>query len=176
MTSPVPDVRTVQAFKAPYYQVTIDWSLLGDGTLDDSQALATGVVVALGTDALADPTDELPDPNSTNRAGWWGDLDCDVIWNGWPIGSKVWLYRRSAILPAQARLGSTVMRIKNAIYAAIQPFVDARIASTFDLYVERVDKQRIDALLQIFKGPTLVVDLRYSILWDELQQQSTMNQ
>jgi hypothetical protein len=68
-----------------------------------------------------------------------------------------------------------VIRIKNAIYAAIQPFIVARIASSFDAYVERVDKQRIDSRIRIYKGPTPVIDLRYSILWDELQQSQQMS-
>jgi phage gp46-like protein len=169
MVSPVPDIRDVQAFKPPFYGVSVDWSLLNDGTLDDTQALATAIVVALGTNTLADIDDQLPDPDSTDRCGWWGDLECDTIWNGWTIGSRLWLYRRSAILPAQSRQGSTVANIRNAIFAAIQPFITLRIASSFDAYVERVDKQRIDARIRIFKGPTPVIDMRYSILWDELQ-------
>ena len=97
MISTVPDVRLVQNTQFPRYSVTIDWNLLGDGTLDDTQALATAIIVALGTNALADATDEMPDPDSTDRAGWWGNLDADVIWNGWDIGAKLWLLRRSAI-------------------------------------------------------------------------------
>src|SRR5215471_18978874 len=30
MTSTVPDVRLVQSFRPPYYEVTIDWQLLDD--------------------------------------------------------------------------------------------------------------------------------------------------
>lgn len=167
--SPVPDIRTVQAFKAPYYQVTIDWSLLQDGTLDDTQALATAIVVALGTNGLADVDDELPDPDSTDRCGWWGDLDCDTIWNAWPIGCKLWLFRRSAIRPPQAKSGQTIALIRNAIYAAIQPYVTAQIISTFDAYVARVDRQRVDADIIIYKGPTPAIQMRYTVLWDELQ-------
>jgi phage gp46-like protein len=173
VASPLPDVRTVQAFKAPYYQVTIDWQLLVDGTLDDTQALATAVVVALGTDGLADIDDELPDPDSTDRAGWWGDYQAEQIWNGWPIGSKIWLLRRSAIRPVQSLRGATVSHVRMYLYQAIQPFVDLRIISRFDGLVERVDTQRIDALVRLFKGPTPVIDMRYSLLWDEQQQASS---
>ena len=170
MTSPVPDIRLAQSFQSPFYQVSVDWVLLGDGTLDDTQALATAIVVALGTNALADVTDELPDPDSTDRCGWWGDLDCDTIWNAWPIGSKLWLLRRSAIELAQSRQGSTVIKVKNYIAAAIQPFVDARIISSYDAYVVRLDTQRIDSRIVIYRGPTPVIDMRYAILWDELQR------
>ena len=141
MASTVPDVRLVQDTRFPRYSVTIDWNLLGDGTLDDTQALATAVIVALGTNALADATELLPDPDSTDRAGWWGDYDADTIWNAWPIGAKLWLLRRSAIESVASRQGSTVARVLAYVRLAIQPFVDQQIASRFDASAERVDKR-----------------------------------
>jgi hypothetical protein len=41
------------------------------GTLDDREELATAGRVALGTDARAGELDTLPDPDSTDRRGWW---------------------------------------------------------------------------------------------------------
>jgi phage gp46-like protein len=169
MASPVPDIRLRQTFEAPFYQVGIDWVLLDNGTLDDSQALATAIVVALGTNGLASVDDVLPDPDSTDRCGWWGDLDADIIWNAWPIGSLLWLMRRSAIQSAGNRQGPTVVMIKNYIYQAIQPFVDNRIISTYDVGVARTDQQTIEAIIRIYKGPQPVISMRYTIDWDELQ-------
>lgn len=166
----VPDIRIVQNRLFPKYSVTCDWSLLDDGRLDDRQALATAVIVALGTDGLAAIDDILPDPDSTDRAGWWGDLDADVIWNGWPIGSKLWLLRRSKILPLTSGLGATTTLVDGYIRTAIQPFVDRRICTAFDVWVTRVDKQRIDALVRIYRGPLPEIELRYAIVWDELVQ------
>jgi phage gp46-like protein len=37
------------------------------------------VKLALLTDAIADPADILPDPDSNDRRGWWGDLDAETI-------------------------------------------------------------------------------------------------
>jgi phage gp46-like protein len=165
----VPDIRLVQANFFPNQQsVTVDWLLKPDGTLDDTQALATAVIVALGTDALAAPDDILPDPDSNDRAGWWGDLDAGLIWNGWPIGSKLWLLRRSKITPAEASTGSTLALVETYIRDAIQPFVDRKICSSFDVWVTRVDKQRIDALLRIYRGPQPEIQLRYAVLWDAM--------
>ena len=65
----VPDIRLIQNNLFPKYSVTLDWSLLPDGTLDDTRALATSVCVALGTNGLADVNEALPDPDSTNRCG-----------------------------------------------------------------------------------------------------------
>jgi phage gp46-like protein len=165
--SPVPDIRIVQNLDFPKYSVTVDWSLREDGTLDDTEALATGVVIALGTNSLADIDDQLPDPDSTDRCGWWGDLECDTIWNAWPIGSKLWLMRRAAILPSDAKQGSTLVHIRNYIFTCLQPFVDNKICSSFDATVTRIDKQRIDAIIQIYRGPKTMIELRFQILWDE---------
>ncbi len=167
-TYSVPDIRLVQNTQFPKYSVTLDWSLLPNGTLDDTQALATAVCVALGTNALAGPQDELPDPDSNERCGWWGDLDAELIWNGWPIGSKLWLLRRSKIAPASAQQGSTLMMVENYIRDAIQPFVDHKICSSFAIWTTRVDTQRIDALLRIYRGPLPPIELEYQVLWDSL--------
>jgi phage gp46-like protein len=167
-TYSVPDIRLVQNTQFPKYSVTLDWSLLPNGTLDDTQALATAVCVALGTNALAGPQDALPDPDSNDRCGWWGDLDAELIWNGWPIGSKLWLLRRSKIAPASAAQGSTLMMVENYIRDAIQPFVDHKICSSFAIWTTRVDTQRIDALLRLYRGPLPPVELEYQVLWDSL--------
>jgi phage gp46-like protein len=128
-------------------------------------ALATAVVVALGTNAIASLDDRLPDPDSTNREGWWGDLDADVIWNGWPIGTKLWLMRRSAIESSQGKYGSTQTLIMNYIRDAIQPFVDRKIATRYQIMSMRVDKQSIDAVIRLYRGPTAAIDLMYQMLW-----------
>src|SRR6516165_7550894 len=164
----VPDVRLVQNNLFPKYSVTVDWALLPDGTLDDTQALATAIIVALGTNGLASDYDILPDPDSNDRMGWWGDLDAQLIWNGWPIGSKLWLLRRSSITPPQARVGSTLAMVENYIKMAIQPFVDRKICSSFTVNAARVDTQRIDARIVIYRGPPPEIELQYAILWDAL--------
>jgi phage gp46-like protein len=165
----VPDIRLVQNNVFPNYSVTVDWSLQADGTLDDRQALATAVIVALGTNALADVADILPDPDSTDRQGWWGDLDAQLIWNAWPIGSKLWLLKRSKITDATARQGSTMARVQNCIRAAIQPFVDRKICSGFDIWTTKVNTQRIDALIRIYRCPLPDIELQYAVLWDAMQ-------
>jgi phage gp46-like protein len=164
-----PDIRLVQSFTFWQYSVLIDWQLLDDGTLDDTQALCTAVVVALGTDALASLEDLLPDPDSTDRAGWWGDMDAEEIWNGWDIGSKLWLLRRSAILPSESFVGATLTWVGTYIYNALQPFVTRRICSGFEITSIREDKQRIDATIQIYRGPRTAVELQYQVLWQGIK-------
>ena len=156
------------ATRDAFGRVSLDRRLLADGTLDDFQALHTAVAVALGTNALASVDDILPDPDSSDRQGWWGDMDADVIWNGWPIGSKLWLLQRSAISSPDFKQGSTMTKITNYIKNCMQPFVDRKIASQFDVVSVRVDAQRIDAQVRLFRGPKAAVDLMFQILWTEI--------
>jgi phage gp46-like protein len=176
----MPDIRIVQNTDFPqtgyqnasvgHYSVTCDWSLLGDGTLDETQALATAIVVALGTDALASESDILPDPDSTDRMGWWGDLDAQEIWDGWPIGCKLWLLKRDKIVGSEARQGATVTRVEQYIKAAIQPFIDRRIGSRFEVRADRVGKEQINAIVRIYRGPLLEIDLQYQVIWEGIQE------
>lgn len=160
------DIRLIQNTEFPKYSVTVDWSLLGDGTLDDTQALATAIIVALGTDRLADDSDLMPDPDDTDRRGWWGDYDAEEIWDGWPIGSRLWLLQRDKITGSGAQRGPTTVRIEHYIYEAIQPFLDRRIGSQMFVETTRHGDSRIDALVRIYRGPTLEIELRYAVLWE----------
>jgi phage gp46-like protein len=167
----MPDIRIIQNTLFPKYSVTCDWNLLADGTLDDTQALATAVIVALGTDALADVDDILPDPNSTDRMGWWGDLNADVIWGGWPIGSRLWLLKRSKITTSESQQGSTLTLVEQYIREAISPFIQRRIGSAMYVEATRIDTQQINALIRLYRGPKTEVELLFQILWDELPLQ-----
>jgi phage gp46-like protein len=164
LSAPI-DIRLVTTNVFPAYSVVLDWQLLADGTLDDTMALQTAVAVALGTNALAGPDDDLPDPDSTDRQGWWGDLDAAAIWGAWPIGSKLWLLRRHAILPQGSKIGATQVWINTYITNALQPFVDNHICSAFEVANIRADKQRIDALIRMYRGPKPAIELKYQALW-----------
>jgi phage gp46-like protein len=165
----VSDIRLVQSGEFPYQtEVSVDWLLLGNGTLDETEALASAVIVALGTDRLATPQDENPDPDSTDRRGWWADMDAEEIWGGWPIGCRLWTLQRSAITGPGALRGSTLVRIEYMIREALQPFIDLRICSRVDVKATRVDKHRIQAFVRIYRGPEIAIELRYQILWSEI--------
>src|SRR5262245_42187721 len=158
----MPDIRLIQSPEAfPRYSIPIDWLLLDDGTLDDSQALVTAVIVALGTDRLASPDDILPDPDSNGRAGRWGDMDAEGRFNGWPIGTKLWLLKRTKIVGADNPEGATITRVEDYIREALQPFVDQRICSAFDVEAWRVGTEQIDAAVIMYRGPKRPVELRF---------------
>jgi phage gp46-like protein len=166
---PMPDIRIVQNTWFPRYSVTCDWNLLSDGTLDDTQALATAIIVALGTNALAQPDDELPGFDG-DMQGWWGNLDAELIWGGWPIGSRLWELKLSKITGTDAIEGATVTRVEQYIREAIQPFIQRRIGSAIYVEATRVGLEQIVALVRIYRGPMLEIELQYQILWDEIPQ------
>lgn len=165
------DIRLVQNTVFPGQGVVqIDWLLLADGTLDATQELATSIIVALGTDRLAEPGDLLPDPDDTDRRGWWGDYQAE-IWDGWPVGSRLWLLQRDKIEGPGSRRGATTVRVEQYIREAIQPFIERRIGSSFEVEATRVGRQEIDALIRIYRGPVLEIELRYAILWEGMVTQ-----
>lgn len=147
--------------------VTMDLLLLDNGRLDEREELATSVRVALGTDALAGPNDILPDPDSTDRRGWWGDFEADEIWGGWPIGCKNWLLTRAKITDVPSAEGSTLQRARQYTIDALRPFVEKRVASNVGAEAIRVGLERIEVTAQLFRGPKLEIDLNYQALWQE---------
>lgn len=145
--------------------LTLGWLMQPlDGT-DQSGELASAVIVALGTDRRADEADELPALDSDDRRGWWGDTDAVEIWDGWPIGCRVWLLARSAIRSAGARQGSTLALAETYAYEALQPLIARGIASRVVVAAERVGTERIDAVVTIYRGPRDAVALRFQNLW-----------
>lgn len=144
----------------------MDWVLTPEGLSEDEE-LASAVRVALGTDALANPEEILPDPDSTDRRGWWGDLDAEVIWDGWPIGTKNWLLLRSKITEFGSAEGATVVRAERYTYEALRPFIDKGIASRIDVEGVRVGRQEIDVHVKMYRGPLRAIQLTFAYLWDQ---------
>ena len=149
----------------PFQAVTLDLLLTPAGQLDTADELATAVTVALMTDALAGPDDELPDSRDTDRRGWWGDADAEEIWDGWPIGSKLWLLARTTITGVKARKGATTVQVEDYIREALQPFLDRKITTRLDVSVVRAGVERLTARIVMYRGDQRLLDLRYADLW-----------
>lgn len=147
--------------------VTFDFLMLDTGMLDETEELATAARVALGTDKMADERDVLPDPDSTDRRGWWGDFEAELIWGGWPIGTKNWLLSRAKITQSPSEEGSTLERARRYTQEALQPFIEKRIATQMSVVANRTELQRIEVVAQIYRGPTREIDLRYQLLWQQ---------
>lgn len=147
---------------------TMDFLMKDYGALDESEQLATAIRVALGTDRLADMQEVLPDPDSSDRKGWWGDLDAEAIWGGWPIGTRAWLLSRAKILDIPSAEGSTLLRAEQYTREALQPFIDRRIATYVTVQARRTDLERIEVEVVMYRGPEDEINLRYQYLWDEI--------
>jgi phage gp46-like protein len=131
------DIRYKQQLDFPAYAVTLNWLMTDQNLIADGFDLQSAVIIALGTDALAPPSEELPDPESTDRKGWWGDYEAEEIWGGWPVGCLLWLLRRAKITGSTAQSGSTVSRADGWTRDAMRPFIDNRIASRIDVEAQR---------------------------------------
>jgi phage gp46-like protein len=162
------DIRIVNT--ADLRGTVMQW-LLTDVTtamLDDREELATAIRLALGSDAMSRADEILPDPDSTDRRGWWGDLDAELIWDGWPLGCKNWLLLRAKINPAYSSEGATVERARIYTLQALQPFVDKRVCTRVEVSAERQGKERINVFAVIYRGPLPEIELRFQILWGDL--------
>jgi phage gp46-like protein len=162
------DVRFLQQLDFPAYAVELDWLMTDQNLIGDGYDLQSAVIVALGTDSLAPPDEELPDPDATDRRGWWGDMDADEIWGGWPVGCLLWLLTRAKISGPGTEGGSTIAKAEGWTHDAMDHFIDRRVASRVDVAAAQIDTQRIDVEVIVYRGPEAEVDLRYSELWDAL--------
>lgn len=159
------DVRIASTGDGLVEAVTLDLLLTPLGDLDARNDLATAMTVALCTDARAEPDDVLPTPGDDDRRGWWADLDAAAIWDGWPIGSRLWLLSRTAIAGPGAQRGATTVQIEDYIREALQPFLDRQIATGLDVAVARVGLDRIEAAVTLIRGPGDAIELRFADLW-----------
>jgi len=162
------DIRFLQQLDFPAYAVQLDWLLSDQNLIEDGYDLQSAVIVALGTDSLAPVSEPLPDPDATDRAGWWGDLDAELIWDGWPVGCKLWLLRRAKIVGPGAEGGSTIAKADGWTREAMKPFTDHLVASRIDVLADQLAIDRIDVGVVLYRGPTPTVELRYAELWDDL--------
>lgn len=164
----MPDLKIRQDTTSPAERVWLDFVQAPDGLLAEGAALEAAAIVALGTEGRALADDVLPDPDDTDRRGWWGDLDAPAIWDGWPIGCRLWVLQRSKITGPLAREGDTLVRVEAMLHEAFQPFVERRICSRYTVDVMRHGRERIEARVRLYRGPDDAIELRFHDLWDEL--------
>lgn len=162
------DIRYLQQLDFPAYAVSLDWLLTDQNLIADGYDLQSAVIIALGTNALAPPDEQLPDPDSTDRAGWWADMDAEELWGGWPVGCPLWLLRRAKIVGPGTRGGATVARVDGWVRDAMRPFVTNRIASRIDVAAEQTGIDRIDVAVIIYRGPDPPIELRFADMWQAL--------
>lgn len=168
----MPDIRLREATIpqppfSPPFTVGIDWAIAME-SIDETQALASAIIVALGSDRLAAVTDKLPDNLSNDRRGWWGDMDALEVWNGWVLGTRLWTMQRDKITDAGYRYGATTAKAENYAKECIRPFQERGIISNFTVKAIKMSVQRVDLLITLMRTLSPDVSLEFQFLWDEL--------
>lgn len=143
--------------------MTGDW-LLAPPDLDGSRQLVTAVACALFTHRTARDDDPLPVAGGSRR-GWWADHQAAVIWQGWPIGSRLWLLSREK----QTEL--TRGRAEEYIREALDPFVTIGLVAGYDLTVAWFAPERLGAEITFYRGRDRIA-VRFETLWDDLDGQA----
>lgn len=151
----------------PPFTVRLDWMFTLAAGDNQDYRLANLVIIALNTDRRALPTDTLPQLHSDDLRGWWGDTNAKQIWGGWPIGTRLWTMTRDKITTSAARQGSTVEKARRFIKEALDPIVQARIASKYDIALQQVGIERISGGITIYRGPKSAIALNFQDLWSD---------
>ena len=144
-----------------------DWSLAG-GDLVSDQSLLSAILIALFTDRLAAPDDELPD-QSGDRRGWWGDAPLDQTARPAKadlIGSRLWLLVRQK--QTEAVLTKAIGWAREALQWLIDDGVAQRVTVVGEWGGLWVLKLGITLSRITSNGGT--VDQRYDVTW-----KATMN-
>jgi phage gp46-like protein len=52
---------------------------------------------------------------------------------------------------------------------ALQPLIDRRICSHIDVEATRASIERINVMIKVYRGPQLLIELRFQNLWDGIR-------
>ena len=161
----------VDEAEEPYRAPDLGWDgIVGDlilnpldhveapGDLRAEQGLATQVLICLMTDRRVEAS-ELRDGDE-NR-GWIGD-SFDVVDGETPIGSRLWLLRRSSLYPG--------IEIKAQDYAreALQPLIDQGAVAKIDV-TATVGTNRLDLAVALYgRNGAQVYSSKFELLWRQI--------
>ena len=104
--------------------------LFPSNDLETENGLATSVIISLFSDKRASGEDTLPDPNSTDKRGFWGDLVLPAV-EGDQLGSKLWLLERSKTIQ------EVMESAEQYIEESLKWMIDDGIVLGIDIDVER---------------------------------------
>ncbi|MBB3608678.1 phage GP46 family protein [Rhizobium sp. BK602] len=130
------------------------------GDFRAEQGLATQVLIYLMTDRRVDPS-ELRDGDE-NR-GWVGD-SFDMAAGEQPLGSRLWLLRRSAIYDG------IEVKVEAYVREALQPLLDVGAVVRIDVTVE-VDRpgNRVSYEVSLYgRDGRRVYDNQFELLWRQI--------
>jgi phage gp46-like protein len=94
------------------------------------------------------------------------------IWEGWPIGTKNWLLTRAKIIDMPSFEGDTVARAENYTREALQPLIDMHLCSAIAVVARRVERERIDVNVVVYRGNMAEIELQFHDLWRYLRERA----
>ncbi|OWV94274.1 hypothetical protein ATY81_12545 [Rhizobium sp. R72] len=131
---------------------------LAPGDFRAEQGLATQVLICLMTDRRVEAS-ELRDGDE-NR-GWIGD-SFDVMQGETPIGSRLWLLRRSALFPG------IEMKAEDYAREALQPLIDQGAVAKVDVSAT-AGSNRLDLAVSLYgRNGAQVYSSKFELLWRQI--------
>lgn len=138
--------------------------LFSENDLESEDGLFTAALISLFTDRRAYDDDVLPDPQSDDRRGWWGDLASTEV-DGDQIGSRLWLLERSKVLP------EILTRAEEYAREALEWMVEDGIAAKVEVFAERqgsVEAPVLALKVEIYKVDGQVEAMEFSTQWENM--------
>jgi phage gp46-like protein len=132
-----------------------------DEDLESESGLETAVIISLFTDRRAREDDELPDPNNTDKRGWWGDLVSEIADD--QIGSRLWLLERAKTTE------NVLVKAKEYAEEALQWLISDNVAKKVEVEVERQGTEgndRLALLVKIFQSDNNQTALKFNTRWE----------
>ena len=163
----------VDEAEEPYRAPDLDWNgIVGDlvlnplthptapGDLKAEQGLHTQVLICLMTDRRVEES-ELR--SGDENRGWFGD-SFDTMLNETPIGSRLWLLRRSALVPG------IEVRAQDYAREALQPLIGQQAVVRVDVsaVADRAGN-RLDLMVDLFgRDGARIYNRKFELLWRQI--------
>lgn len=126
----------------------------GNGDFVTVDSFDTSIEMSLFNDQRASPS-EVPVGNL--RRGWWGDLVSDF--QGFQIGSKLWLTRQSRLTQILLNL------MQSYVTNSLQWMIDDGYATKINVSTSQSGSSGINLAIQFFR-PNNIVTSKYYTLWN----------
>lgn len=140
-----------------YQEADLDYDL-NAGDLSTDKGLETAVIISLFTDQRAKDDDTLPDIDSDDKRGWWGDQVSDIEDD--EIGSRLWIHAE------RAKATQEVLNlVKKDIEEALQWLIDDGIAASVSVTTERQKDSMLAFEVQIKKKDGTTTAVRFDDNW-----------
>ena len=137
-----------------------------NGDFVNDSTFTTALIISLFTDRRAKEEDPLPDPESTDRRGWWGDGLAEVQDDR--IGSRLWLLSR------EKTIQSALIRAKQYTEEALQWLIDDGMAAKVEVETERIfrgNEPTGDTLairVRVYNAAGTIESFTFQTLWSDL--------